>query len=94
MGLPVLVGFELMGFAASSLKGEAATQMKQPATVNNQHQAVLVVVARGIPAANVCGCGRVVGSVNSSSSNFFNLIYSLNSGDIRGIVSSPRPNFT
>ena len=66
-----------LGFAASSLKGEAATQKKQPATVNNRHQAVMVVVARGILRQMVCGCGRVVGGVNSSCSNVFRFVVNL-----------------
>jgi hypothetical protein len=51
--LPALVGFELMGGVAS-LEGEAATQQKQPAIVNNQHQTTVLVVIV-LP-----GCGRVV----------------------------------
>lgn len=60
--LPALVGFELMGGVAS-LEGEAATQQKQPAIVNNQHQTTVLVVIV-LP-----GCGRVVvWSVGANSS--------------------------
>ena len=69
--LPALVGFELMGCVAS-LEGEAATQQKQPAIVNNQHQTtVLVVIVLRVVV--VWSCGRWVLTVHGHGQTTWSL---------------------